>query len=421
MRAIARTIPLLLFLGSGFAEGVVFPRWPDHDEPDIYARARVLDVELHHVGWRFNDFINLPTDFFLARVVIERRYFSFITKTSEGVVDGEHRTSILIGQDENPAENQEIVLFMRAEEGTWDLHLALFLSRNSGSIMYLPIAQMRVWDPENSLRTYRSHPFLPIGRKPRDGEAGNEERIRELIRERGEFAGNTSIVGDLYCIPIDVFLPKQIPAALESSDDFDAYFARELETLGWRLWYWGFTMIGDRADHRELMATEEVGKDNWWQVRSMARAHSLVVRYHAIEAYLRAGRKQGFEALADFLPLCAELRHLMVLQDGADLPEKHLRELDAGGGTWEVRLPPAAFAFDKNHPVDVYEEKKDYAIVYQRQAMERLEELFPSCPARDFVEARRWILDHLERMEFVDGTWILTEDEREEAVKGEED
>jgi len=104
----------------------------------------------------------------------------------------------------------------------------------------------------------------------------------------------------------------------------------------------------------------------------------------------------------------------MVLQDGADLPEKHLRELDVGGGTWEVRLPPAAFAFDKNHPVDVHEEKQDYAIVYQRQAMARLEELFPSCPARDFVEARCWILDHLERMEFVDGAWTLTDPEGEE-------
>jgi len=110
----------------------------------------------------------------------------------------------------------------------------------------------------------------------------------------------------------------------------------------------------------------------------------------------------------------------MVLQDGADLPEKHLREIDVGGGIWEVRTPPAAFAYDDNHPVDVYEEKKDYAIVYQQRAMERLRELFPSCRARNFVDARRWILDHLERMEFADGTWTLTEDEGEEAVKGEE-
>jgi len=405
MRAIAGTILLLLALGTGFAQDVRFPRSPDHDEPDIYIRARILDVELHHVGWKFND--KLPTDFFLVRVNIERRYFSFITKRSERVVDGERRTSSLMGQDENPAENQEFVLFMRAEEGTWDLHFALYLARHTDAMLYLPISRFWIWRPVLSRRIIRKHPFLSMAGKP--GE--DEEWLETLIKKRREFAGEIGIVGDLYYLPTDVFLPKEIPAALESSEDFDAYFARELETLGWRLWYWGFTMIGDRADHRELMATEEVGKDNWWQVRSMARAHSLVVRYHAIEAYLRAGRKQGFEALADFLPLCAELRHLMVLQDGADLPEKHLRELDAGGGTWEVRLPPAAFAFDKNHPVDVYEEKKDYAIVYQRQAMERLEELFPSCPARDFVEARRWILDHLERMEFVDGTWILTEDE----------
>jgi len=418
MRAIPGTILLLLALGTGFAQDVRFPRIPDHDEPDVYARVRVLDAELKHVDWGHGG-SHLPADFFFVRVRVERRYFSFIARKSEGIVDGKLRTAWLPGQDEKPEEGEEITLFLRAEEGTWDLHFALYLARHTGAMLYLPISRLWIWRPEFTWWKVRPHPFLYMGR--RRGIESDKEGYEHRLKRRNKEEPGFDVTKELYGFPADVFLPKQIPAALESSEDFDAYFARELETLGWRLWYWGFTMIGDRADHRELMATEEVGKDNWWQVRSMARAHSLVVRYHAIEAYLRAGRKQGFEALADFLPLCAELRHLMVLQDGADLPEKHLRELDAGGGTWEVRLPPAAFAFDKNHPVDVYEEKKDYAIVYQRQAMERLEELFPSCPARDFVEARRWILDHLERMEFVDGTWILTEDEREEAVKGEED